>query len=126
MERKSRRTEHEEGKGPVRALLMIALFLALLIVVQIGVIYTRSRRASNDAEALLSAIRMEQAEHAAQPERNGEPESARSAVPPEAPAGTDAQESVPPEEAPAAEEAEWVPPPEDEDSLSLITGSAAA
>ena len=93
---------------------MIALFLALLIVVQIGVIYTRSRRASNDAEALLSAIRMEQAEHAAQPERTGEPESDRSEAPPETPDGADAQESVSPEGTPAAEEPEWVPPPEDE------------
>ena len=43
---------------------MIALFLALLIVVQLGIIYARSRHAANDASALLSAIRLEQQERA--------------------------------------------------------------
>ena len=113
MERKNRGTEPREGKGPIRALLMIALFLALLIVVQIGVIYTRSRRASNDAEALLSAIRMEQAEHGRTPMPSGAPETPKQPLP-----GTSAEpvsDGIPaPEETPAAADPDWTPPPEDE------------
>ena len=114
MERKNRGTEPRKGKGPIRALLMIALFLALLIVVQIGVIYTRSRRASNDAEALLSAIRMEQAEHGRTPMPSGAPETPKQPLP-----GTSAEpvpDGIPaPEETPAAADPDWTPPPEDDE-----------
>lgn len=94
---------------------MIALFLALLIVVQIGVIYARSRRASNDAEALLSAIRLEQAEHAAEqtpalPADPGETEPVPAEIPEEAVTQPQPEE---PGETPASEDPAWTPPPED-------------